>query len=151
GVRESPEEPLLQTLMEMLKNRHLLLLLDNGEHLLEAVARLCDAILRACPKVRLMVSSRETLGIAGESAYRIPSLSLPPEGAAARELTPEGLPQYEAARLFIERVEAIKADFAVTPQNLPALVSLCRRLDGIPLAIELAAARIRSLTVEDLE
>lgn len=147
GVREAPGEPVTRTLANVLKEKNMLLVLDNCEHVLEAAARLADALLKSCPKVRLLVSSREALGIAGESAYRVPSLSLP---QPTKTYTPESLSQYEAVRLFIERAASAKADFAVSNQNAPALAQVCHRLDGIPLAIELAAARIRSLAVEQI-
>jgi len=148
GVREEMGKPLTQTLVEWLKPKHLLLVLDNCEHVLDASARLVDAVLHACPKVQMLVSSREALGIGGESAYRVPSLSLPDP---KQPQTPQSLSQYEAVRLFTERAVATKADFVVTNHNAPALASVCHHLDGIPLAIELAAARIRSMTVEELE
>ena len=148
GVREEPGTPLTQTLVDWLKDKRLLLLLDNCEHVLDAAARLTDAVLRSCPHVSVLASSREALGIGGESTYRVPSLSLPD---LKRHQTPESLSQYEAVRLFIERAAAARADFAVTGANAPALASVCHRLDGIPLAIELAAARVRSMTVEELE
>lgn len=142
GVREEPGKALTQILVEYLKPKQLLLLLDNCEHLLGGGAALADALLRGCPDVRILATSREGLNIAGELAYRVPSLSLPNPG----ELPPvESLPKYEAMRLFIER-----ADFKVTSQNAPALVQVCYRLDGIPLAIELAAARVRALPLEEL-
>ena len=95
----------------------------------------------------MLVSSREALGIGGESVFRVPSLSLPDP---RQPQTPQSLSQYEAVRLFIERAVAAKADFVVTNHNAPALASVCHRLDGIPLAIELAAARVRSLSVEEV-
>jgi predicted ATPase len=125
----------------------MLLVLDNCEHLLDASARLVDTLLRSYPKVRFLVTSREALGIAGESAYRVPSLSLPD---LQQPQTPQSVTHYEAVCLFIERAQAVKTDFAITPQNASALAQVCQRLDGIPLAIELAAARVRSMTVEEL-
>lgn len=147
GVREEPGRTITQTLAEYLKSRRLLLLLDNAEHLLAACAPLAGALMRACPDLRLMVTSREGLGIAGETTYRIPSLSLPDPRI---DRTPESLSQYEAVRLFIDRAAAVQPAFAVTNQNAPAVAQLCHRLDGIPLAIELAAARVRALSVEQI-
>lgn len=147
GLKEEPGKPILQTLTEHLKSKDLLLLLDNCEHLLDACATLADTILRQCPQVLILATSREGLGIAGELTYRIPSLSLPDP---RQPQTPESLVHYEAVRLFVERARFQQPRFAVTNQNAPALASICRRLDGIPLAIELAAARVRSLTVEDI-
>ena len=147
NVAEEPGRPLAQTLTAALKTKRLLLVLDNCEHVLDACARLMDTLLRACPGVRTLASSREGLGIAGEQTYRIPSLSLPD---ARQAQTVQTVTQYEAARLFIERACAALSTFTVTNQNAPALASICCRLDGIPLAIELAAARARSLSVEEI-
>jgi len=147
GLREEPGKNLIQTLSEYLKPRQLILLLDNAEHLLDACAQLADAVLRQCPQVLLLVTSRERLGIAGELSYRVPSLTVPD---ATLDATPERLAPYESTRLFVERAQLIMPRFAVTQQNAPALASVCRRLDGIPLAIELAAARMRSMSVEEL-
>ena len=138
---------LTQTLVEYLQPRQVLLLLDNCEHLLAPAAVLAEAILRTCSHVRILVTSREALRIGGETTHRVPSLSLP--GAEA-EVTPALLLQYESTRLFVERAVSVTRDFTVTAANAPALLSICRRLDGIPLAIELAAARTRSLSVQDV-
>jgi predicted ATPase/class 3 adenylate cyclase len=146
-VREAPGQSLLQTLTTALKSRRLLIVLDNCEHLLAACAQLADALIRACPNVKVLASSREGLNIAGELTYRVPSLSLPERGQV---VTVETLSQYEAARLFIDRAAAVASDFAVTDANAPALASICHHLDGIPLAIELAAARVRALSVEEI-
>ena len=147
GVREEAGKLLLQSLTAALKGKGLLLVLDNCEHLLAACAQLVDTLLRASPGVRVLASSREGLGIAGETLYRIPSLSLPD---LKQRATPASLTTYEAVRLFVERAMAALPAFAVTNQSAPALDQLCVRLDGIPLAIELAAARVRSLSVEDI-
>jgi len=147
GVREELGKPLTQTLTDFLKPKTLLLVLDNCEHLLPASAALAADILRACPHVHLLASSREALGVAGEQTYRIPSLTLPerdkPLGAAS-------LSQYEAVRLFIERAQSVRPDFTITDANAPAVAQVCWRLDGIPLAIELAAARVRAMPVEQV-
>jgi predicted ATPase/class 3 adenylate cyclase/Tfp pilus assembly protein PilF len=147
GVKEEAERALLQTLIEYLRPRRLLLLLDNSEHLLAACASLAEALLRACPQLRMLATSREGLGIAGETTYRVPSLSSPHPNDAA---SPESLSQYEAVRLFIDRATAVQPGFSVTNRNAPALAQLCYRLDGIPLAIELAAARVRAIPVEQI-
>ena len=147
SVREEPGKPLMQTLTAALKSQRLLLVLDNCEHLLAACAQLVDTLIRSCPGVRVLASSREGLGTAGETVYRIPSLSLPDLKQTA---TPASLTTYEAVRLFVDRAMAALPAFAVTNHNAPALASLCHRLDGIPLAIELAAARVRSLSVEEI-
>ncbi|MEP6755135.1 MAG: tetratricopeptide repeat protein, partial [Chthonomonadales bacterium] len=148
GVREEPGKPLVQILAEALKVKGLLLVLDNCEHLLAACAQLVNTLLRSCPGVRVLASSREGLGISGETVFRIPPLSLPDLKQTA---TPASLSTYEAVRLFVDRATATLPTFAVTDQSALALAQLCVQLDGIPLAIELAAARVRSLSVEDIK
>jgi predicted ATPase/class 3 adenylate cyclase len=146
GVREAPGRPVLATLTDALKPRRLLLVLDNCEHLLDACARLADALLRACPHLRLLCTSREALGIAGEAAWRVPSLPVPADGGAAPPAPgAAGLAGYAAVRLFAERAAAVRPGFALTADNAAAVAQVCARLDGIPLAIELAAARVRVL------
>ncbi len=147
GLKEEVDKPLQRTLTEHLKNKHLLLILDNCEHLLTVCAKLADALLRTCPQVVILASSREGLGISGETTYRVPSLSLPDP---KRPQTLASLSHYESVRLFIDRAVQVQVSFAVTNEMAPALASICHRLDGIPLAIELAAARVRSLSVEDI-
>ncbi len=147
SVSEEPGRPLVQTLANALKAKRLLIVLDNCEHLLDACALLADALLRNCPHIRILASSREGLHIAGEQAYRLPSLTLPD---TRQTQTLQSVTQYEAVRLFVERALAVQSTFAVTNANAPALAQLCARLDGIPLAIELAAARIRSLSIEEI-
>ena len=147
GLKEEPGKSLTETLTLHLKTKHLLLVLDNCEHLLSACATLSDSILRSCPKVLILATSREGMGTGGELTYRVPSLSLPDP---KRETTPESLSQFEAVRLFVERAQFHQPQFTVTNQNAPALASVCHRLDGIPLAIELAAARVRNLSVEEV-
>jgi predicted ATPase/class 3 adenylate cyclase/Tfp pilus assembly protein PilF len=147
GLREQVGKTFVQTLTDYLKSKRLLLVLDNCEHLLNACAQLCDALQRACSHLTILTSSREGLGISGELTYRVPSLSLPDP---KQTITIEAINQYEAVRLFVERAQFQKSDFRVTSQNALALASVCHRLDGIPLAIELAAARVRSLSVEEI-
>ena len=147
GLTEEPGKPLLQTLLEHLKVKRLLLVLDNCEHLIEASARLADALLRHCPQVRILSSSREALGIAGETSYPVPSLSLPDPKQLQ---TAVSVSCFEAVRLFIDRAVQTQPHFQVTDENAPALASICFRLDGIPLALELAAARARALSVEEI-
>ncbi len=147
GVKEEAGKSLQETLTHHLWNSSLLLVLDNCEHLLNASAQLADAILRYCPRVRILATSREALGIMGEQAYRVPSLSVPEPG---RPETLETLDRYEAARLFVDRALLHNPAFVVTDQNVPAVASICYRLDGIPLAIELAAARVRSMSLEEV-
>jgi predicted ATPase/class 3 adenylate cyclase len=144
----------LATLTDALRARHLLLLLDNCEHVVEACARLAEGLLRACPELKILATSREALRIAGETTYQVPSLALP-----GRVNNREALPtthdaaritQYEAVRLFIDRAVRVAPNFAVTDVNAPPVAQICHRLDGIPLAIELAAARARSMSVEQI-
>jgi non-specific serine/threonine protein kinase len=147
SIREAPGEPITQTLLSAVKDKQMLLVLDNCEHLLDDSARLVDALLKSCPKLKVLVSSREGLGVTGEQTYRVPSLSLPDSDDPA---IPERIGQYESVRLFVDRAILSKSDFALTSNNAAALASACRRLDGIPLAIELAAARVRSLPIEEI-
>ncbi|HSR21748.1 MAG TPA: AAA family ATPase, partial [Anaerolineales bacterium] len=147
GLREQEGQSLLATLQNHARTKTALLVLDNCEHLLDACARLADALLRSCPQVRILATSREALGIAGEALYRVPTLGLPdPQHLPP----PDRLSQYDSVKLFIERAVAVKSDFSVTNANAPAVAQVCSRLDGIPLAIELAAARVRGLTPEQI-
>jgi predicted ATPase/class 3 adenylate cyclase len=148
GIREELGKSVAQRLVEGLQPKKLLLLLDNCEHLLSACAELADLLLRGCPEVQILATSREALGIAGEQTYVLPSLSLPEAGDLPAR--PEDLAPYEATRLFVDRAMASQATFAVTASNAGAVVQICRRLDGIPLAIELAAARVKALPVEKI-
>ena len=147
GVREEPGRPLLDTLASLLRTAKALIVLDNCEHLVDACADLADRLLTSCPDLRILATSRQPLGLDYEVAHRVPPMSLPD----AKEITgPDDLERYEALRLFVERAKSIRTDFQVTPENLPPLVELCTRLDGLPLAIELAAARTRVLSVQQI-
>lgn len=147
GLTEQTGQSLLTALSHGLAGRQVLIILDNCEHLIEECAQVAEALLKACPELKILATSRELLGIAGETAYRVPPLSLPAFGAPV-EL--EELLGYEGVRLFVERARAVKPTFSVTSQNMAAVVELCQQLDGIPLAIELAAARLGTITVEQL-
>jgi non-specific serine/threonine protein kinase len=147
GLREEPGWPLLAALTDALRPKRLLLVLDNCEHLLDACARLADAVLRACPHVQVLATSREPLGVGGEVTWRVPSLALP-DGAYPPPVAQ--LTQCAAVRLFVDRAVAVLPAFRVTNQNAPAVAQICHRLDGIPLAIELAAAKLRMLGVEQI-
>jgi predicted ATPase/class 3 adenylate cyclase len=147
SLREKPGQTLPEVLADYLRERSLLLVLDNCEHLVETCAQFVDGLLHACPRLKVMVSSREALGIAGEVSYRVPSLSLPKSGSLT---TAEELLQYEAVRLFTERAEAISTHFTLTDQNAAAVAQICQRLDGVPLAIELAAARVKLFSPEQI-
>ncbi|HTL36362.1 MAG TPA: tetratricopeptide repeat protein [Kofleriaceae bacterium] len=148
GLQEQRGKDLTQTLCEHLEAKQVLLVLDNAEHLLDACARLVDTVLRRCPHVTVLATSRERLGVPGELIYRVPSLSVPDEPLAHDALH---LLDYEAVRLFRERARLHLSTFEISERNARAIASICRRLDGIALAIELAAARVRSLTVEEIE
>jgi predicted ATPase/class 3 adenylate cyclase/DNA-binding CsgD family transcriptional regulator len=147
GLRDEPQRPVIDMLCDYLREKQMLLMLDNCEHLVDACARMADRILRAAPDTRILASSREALGIGGEVTYRVPSLELPD----LSHLPPvESMSQYEAVKLFIDRATSAVPTFAVTNDNAPALAQVCHHLDGIPLAIELAAAKIRVLSVEQI-
>ncbi|MFN4218073.1 MAG: ATP-binding protein [Candidatus Bipolaricaulia bacterium] len=150
GIHEESGQPTLTTLAEALKSRTLLLVLDNCEHVVGACAQLAETLLKTCTAIRILATSREALGIAGEVAWRVPSLSLPQPHEVAQAGSLAHITHYEAVRLFVERAEAASSDFRVTPHNSGAMVQICRRLDGIPLAIELAAARVKVLSVEQI-
>jgi predicted ATPase/class 3 adenylate cyclase len=147
GLREQPGRPLTATLTDYLRPKTLLLILDNCEHLLAACAQLADVLLRSCSRLQILASSREGLGIAGEQTYRVPSLSLP-DSTHLPSL--EKLQEFEAVQLFAERARLSQPTFVVTGTNASAVVQVCRRLDGIPLAVELAAARVKALPVEQI-
>jgi predicted ATPase/DNA-binding CsgD family transcriptional regulator/Tfp pilus assembly protein PilF len=147
GVREQPGQPLLETLINQLRHRCLrdrcvLVVLDNCEHLIEPAARLVDALLGACPGLVVLATSRQPLRIGGERVWPVPPLSTP--GAAAMSV--EQLDGYEAVRLFVERAQAVRPGFALTAGVAPAVGEICQRLDGLSLAIELAAARVGVLS-----
>ncbi len=147
GARERPGRAPIDTLVALLRPKAALLVLDNCEHLVEACARLAETLLVSCPRLRLLVTSREPLRIPGEVIWRVPSLALP---AADQALLPDELAGYAAVQLFLERARAVKPDFALTPSNVAAVARLCTRLDGIPLGIELAATRLLALTPEQI-
>jgi predicted ATPase/class 3 adenylate cyclase len=146
GVTAQPGRPALEALLDALAVQDVLIVLDNCEHLIGGCAKTAEAIVTRCPRVHLLATSREPLGIGGETIYRVPSLSLPGPGdgdAAAAESS-------DAVALFLERARAQGASLPADEQTAPLVVSICRRLDGLPLAIELAAARLRSLSLADL-
>jgi predicted ATPase/class 3 adenylate cyclase len=145
GVHEEPGQPLTQTLCAHVKGRRLLLILDNCEHLVHACASLADTLLGYAPEVRILATSREGLHIRGEQTYPVLPLAVPKRDADA-----EALLRSEAVQLFVERARLQKPGFSVTGQDALAVVELCARLEGIPLALELAAARVRSLSVGEI-
>lgn len=145
GIHESPGIPLVDSLCRQLKRRQLLLLLDNCEHVRSECAALSAALLRAASGVTLVATSREPLQVAGERVYALSPLSLPESGAST-----EAIARSEAVQLFVERSQRQQIGFALTPSRAPVVARLCSHLDGIPLALELAAARVRSLSVEQI-
>jgi len=145
GVREEPGVPLAQTLAEALRSRHMLLILDTCEHQVADCATLVQLLLARCPWLRIVATSREPLRVRGETVWRVPPLDLPPESAHGTDLG-----AHEAVRLFAARAAGARAGFALTEDNVAPVARLCRTLDGIPLAIELAAARVRALSVEQI-
>ncbi len=146
-VPERHAEPLSDTLAEVLRDRQLLLVLDNCEHLLEATARLVDKLLDSCPRLRILATSREALGVQGEMRWPVPPLSVP---------EPRGMPSsdeiegYESVRLFVERARGRDPSFSLSPHNARAVAEICHMLEGIPLAIELAAARAACTSIPEL-
>lgn len=146
GVREVSYEPVIETLKVHLKSKDLLLVLDNCEHLIEASAKYAEHLLAACPNLKLLATSRERLGIFNETTWHVPSLPLP-EG---RSLPLKGLKAIASVGLFVERTRNVKPDFALTDENAALVSQICRRLDGIPLAIELAAARVKVISLEEI-
>jgi predicted ATPase/class 3 adenylate cyclase len=147
GLTVSPEQTAAGVVIAYLTSRRLLLILDNCEHLVGAAASMIDAILRSCPQVKILATSREALNVSGEWVHRMPSLGLPPEGA---KLTAAEASAYGAVALFTERARAADGRFTLTDQNAAIVADVCRRLDGIALAIELAAPRVKVLAVEQL-
>ena len=145
GVREEPGRPLIKTLCAHLKPRNLLLILDNCEHLIKPSAELVHAILRAAPEVRVIATSREALRVPGEQSYTVTPLPVPNRSDGI-----EALARSPAVRLFVERAQLHRPTFVLDEQGAPAVAELVARLEGIPLAIELAAARVRVLTVADI-
>jgi predicted ATPase/class 3 adenylate cyclase len=145
GIPAQPGRPALDTLADALGPQDILIVLDNCEHLIGACAKTAEETLRRCPKVHLLATSREPLGIAGETIYRVPSLSLP---AAESDLAAAAA--CDAVALFAARAREQGAPLPVDAQTIPLVVSVCQRLDGMPLAIELAAARLRSMSLADL-
>ncbi len=146
-LQESPNHPMLDTLSNQLKGKQLLLILDNCEHLITEVARAAVTLLQACPKVKLLATSREALKIGGEIVHRMPSLAVP---ESFKELAAETALAYGAVALFDGRARAVNPNFVLTDENASIVADICRRLDGIPLAIELAAARAKVLAPRQL-
>jgi len=147
GVQEQPGRPIRDTLLEHLAGKAALLLVDNCEHVISAAAELVEAILTLAPNCRIIATSRELLGVGGEVAYGMRSMALPRD---VSDIDPVQLGRYDAVQLFLERAAAAKPDFHMTADSAPSIAEICRRLDGMPLAIELAAARLRSFTPQQI-
>lgn len=145
GVRELPGQGPLGTLVAYLRARRALLILDNCEHVSAACAQLAEALLRGCPSLTVLATSRAPLGVPGETAWRVPSLSLPADASRAYRAPLEVLYESDAVRLFVDRARQVRPDFELTQANAPGIAQICRELDGIPLAVELAAAQVRTL------
>lgn len=147
GVREQAQQPLLQTLIEALQSKHILLIFDNCEHIIAATAALALSLLQRCPPLHLLATSREGLRLTGERPWRINSLSYPPFPPS---LSLEDLMRYDAVQLFCARAVMAEPHFHITAQNIPAIARICHCLDGIPLALELAAASLPLLSVDQI-
>src|SRR5262249_12210674 len=147
GARAEGDVSPLALVEAALASKHALLLLDNCEHVVEEVAMIAQALLRASPRLHLLATSREALGVQGETVYRVPSMTTPPSETTA---TSAEVGASDAGALFVERARAVVPGFALTDRNAGAVARICRRLDGIPLAIELAAARLAALSVDEL-
>jgi predicted ATPase/DNA-binding SARP family transcriptional activator len=145
-IRERSDKPILELLIHALLAKTTLLILDNSEHLLDACAQLITALLQACPGLKILATSREPLAMAGEATYRIPSLSVPEK----RQDSLEKLSEYDAVRMFAERAVLVQSEFQLTEENMRAVSAICRKVDGIPLAIELAAARVNILQADEI-
>jgi non-specific serine/threonine protein kinase len=147
GAREQPGRPLLGSLLDALRPKHLLLIIDNCEHVVTACTELISALLQACPHLSVLATSREPLRIQGEAIWQVPTLAVPDPV----KLPPiEEFARCESVQLFVERTRALLPTFAVVEEDMPAIAQICRRLDGIPLALELAAARTSVLSVEQI-
>jgi non-specific serine/threonine protein kinase len=147
GAREGPDVPMIDTLVSFLRRKRLLLVLDNCEHLIDACADLAERLLTACPDLHVLATSREPLRLAGERRWQVQPLAVPDRRVGA---TVDALASAASVRLFVERAQAIQAGFRLTPENADAVAEVCERLEGIPLAIELAASRIAVLSVEQI-
>lgn len=147
SLHEEAGKDITETLKDFLRQQNVLIVLDNCEHLVEACARLADTLLRSCAQLKILATSREAIGVPGETTWNVPSLSVPEDDefqSATKILS------YEAVRLFAERATQSQSTFILDEANCHAVAKICRRLDGIPLALELAAARVKSLGVEDI-
>lgn len=147
NVREKTNQPLMETIMEFLKPRELLIIMDNCEHLISTCANFVEDLLTACPGIKVLVTSREALGLPGEMSFHVPSMKLPDIEKLPKL---EDIWDVESMQLFLDRAVSVKPDFSPNGEDTRAVARICSRLDGIPLAIELAAARVRALPVEEI-
>ncbi|MGE5123729.1 MAG: LuxR C-terminal-related transcriptional regulator [Acidobacteriaceae bacterium] len=147
GVHADQSRSLRVALLDYLREKQLLLILDNCEHLIDACAEITDTILRACPQVCILASSREALGVEGEASFYVPSLSFPEPG---KLIGVQDIQNYQAVKLFLDRARLVLPEFSLTEDNASSLAQICQRLDGIPLALELAAARLQVLSLEQI-
>lgn len=145
GLRDEPQRPVIDMLTDYLREKQMLIILDNCEHLLDVCAQVADTLLKRCPRLKILATSREALGILGEAIYRVPSLQLPDLGELLGKFR-----EYESVRLFEERAQLTQMNFSLTIENISSVAKICNRLDGIPLAIELAAARVNMYSTEQI-
>jgi predicted ATPase/DNA-binding CsgD family transcriptional regulator len=146
-IKEVRGQPPFDTLRDHLRHQHRLLVLDNCEHVVEACAQLIHELLQACPSLSILTTSREPIGVDGEASWRVPSLRLPEDASTSAV---GSVMRSEAVGLFLDRATRVKSTFRLTEDNAPAVAEICHRLDGIPLAIELAAARVRMMSPEEI-
>ncbi len=149
GLHDRSPQATMDTITKHLAEREMLIILDNCEHLAKDCALFAAALLRACPRVRILATSRQPLHVYGETTFQVPPLTVPSVGL--RPHTAGTLVQYESIRLFVDRARAVLPDFTLGDQEAPAMARICRRLDGVPLAIELAAVCLRSLSLSQIE
>lgn len=147
GIPEPSDQSVVETLVNHLRNQTLLLIFDNCEHLLDACARLAETLLKSCPNLKILATSRDTLRLEGEAFYHVPPLTIP-ESASPRSI--EEIANSESVQLFAQRATLVLTNFEITESNVGALVRICNRLEGIPLAIELAAAHVDIFTLEEI-
>ena len=145
-IREAPDRSVIEILMHVIREKTTLLILDNCEHLLDSCAQLITTLLTNCPNLKILATSREILSMKGEATYYLPSLSFPEDN----NLLAEKLTEYESVQLFVERAALALSSFRLMKKNAQGVTDICRELDGVPLAIELAAARVNVLTVEEI-
>jgi predicted ATPase/DNA-binding SARP family transcriptional activator len=150
AIRQEIHRPVSDTLAEALGSQSVLIIIDNAEHLLAPCAALAERLLTSCPHVHLLFTSRQSIGLTGERVYRVPPLSLPSSAPIQTENDLQALLSFEGIALLVERVCEWNAGFRLTHRNVSAIIEICRQLDGIPLAIELAAARLRTLSAEEV-